>query len=100
MSTPGWNPHKKGEHVFNDIAGSVGNAFDTALSLNRANSLMLTGPHGPLRMWDLPGTSAALDRLRRDVVLAAARAVVSPGEVDTERARANSSGQSTRHCFG
>ena len=72
------NPHKKGEHVFNDIAGSVGNAFAAALELRRAKSLTLSGPHGRLRLSDLPRTSSAIDHLRRDSILIEGRTVVAP----------------------
>lgn len=89
MSTSASNPHKKGEHVFNDIATSIGNAFEAALSCNRANSLLLTGPFGPLRLADVPGTASALEQLRRDPVLAEARTVVAPatGTVNDENSR-------------
>src|SRR5579872_2866019 len=78
MFTPLPNLHKKGEHVFNDIAGSVQNAFETALSLNRAGSLILTGQFGPLQLSDLGSTSAGIQQLNQDEILAEARTIVSP----------------------
>lgn len=72
------NPHKQGEHVFNDIAGAVRNAFEAALRLDRAGSLMLTGPYGPVRLFDLPAASAAIGAIAADPVIAQARTVVAP----------------------
>ena len=45
MSSPGWNPHKKGEHVFNDIAGSLDNAFTSALKADSIKFVTLVNRH-------------------------------------------------------
>jgi hypothetical protein len=75
MASPGWNPHKKGEHVFNDIAGSLENAFTSALKTPRANSLILINRFGPL---NLPQTALGLLNFNQDRILAQARTVVAP----------------------
>jgi hypothetical protein len=83
------NPHKKGEHVFNDIAGSFENAINAALTASRANSLILSGPHGPLRLSDFPSTTAGLRKLQKDPILTEARTVVAPatGNVSDNNSR-------------
>jgi hypothetical protein len=78
MSSPGLNPHKKGEHVFNDIAGSVENALLLAIRTDRGNSLVLTNRFGQMVLSQFPQTSSAVDRIRRDPVLIQARTVVAP----------------------
>lgn len=78
MASPGWNPHKKGEHVFNDIAGSLENAVTSALTAERAQSLILEHQHGILKRQDAPLTFALLDSVGRDQILLRARTVVAP----------------------
>jgi hypothetical protein len=78
MSAPGWNPHKKGEHVFNDIAGSLENALTAALATEKAHSLTLSTRHGNLELFDFPQTRSALDRFRNDHILVDARTIVAP----------------------
>jgi hypothetical protein len=84
VSAPGSNPHKQGEHVFNDLATSAQNAVEAALGSNRFNALVLTARHGPLRLSDLPQTRLSLERLAGDPVLLEARSVTAPatGEHD------------------
>lgn len=72
------NFHKKGEHVFNDISGSVENAFITALGLAKANSLLVTGPNGTLSLRDIPLTEAGITGLHRDPILMTGRTIVAP----------------------
>jgi hypothetical protein len=78
MSSVGWNPHKKGEHVFNDIAGSVVNAFARAIAIGRANSLLLTGPYGPLSKRDLPISFGWVNNISVDEILILGRTLVAP----------------------
>ncbi len=77
-SPPGWNPHKKGEHVFNDIAGSLENAFLSALTPEQGHSLLLVGRYGSLRVHDVPQTITLLKVLQQDRILLEARTVVAP----------------------
>ena len=78
MASSGWNPHKKGEHVFNDISGSVENAFEAVLSAERVRAVALVQRFGQLRLPDLSQTSTSLDRLKQDSILSQARTVVAP----------------------
>jgi hypothetical protein len=78
MALPPSNPHKKGEHVFNDIPGSMENALESVPTAERVKSVALVQRFGPLRLADLAQTSASLDRLRRESVLIQARTVVAP----------------------
>jgi hypothetical protein len=78
MALPGSNPHKKGEHVFNDVSGSVENSLESVLSAERVKSVALVQRFGPLRLGDLTQTNTALDRLRRDSILVQARTIVAP----------------------
>jgi len=78
MTSSGWNPHKKGEHVFNDISGSVENALESVLSAERVRAVALVQRFGHLRVPDLTQTSMSLDRLKQDSILSQARTVVAP----------------------
>jgi hypothetical protein len=78
MASSGWNPHKKGEHVFNDISGSVENALESVLSAERVRAVALVQRFGHLRVPDLTQTSMSLDRLKQDSILSQARTVVAP----------------------
>jgi hypothetical protein len=78
MVPPPVNPHKKGEHVFNDIAGSIANAFQAAIDSSRLNGLILPGPYGPLRLEELRQTTEGIERFRRDRILIEARTIAAP----------------------
>ena len=89
MSSSGGNFHKKGEHVFNDIAGSLENAFIAALGNTNANSLVLMEQFGPLNLYDFPRTSRGIDRFNQDPILTQARTIVAPatGLIDDSNSR-------------
>jgi hypothetical protein len=72
------NPHKKGEHVFNDLAGSVANAFKRAIGFERAKSMLLVGPYGPLSKRDLPVSFGWVTVIRLDPILLQSRTLVAP----------------------
>lgn len=72
------NLHKKGEHVFNDIAGSLYNAIGEAAALRGLESLALIGRFGRLDLQKLPRTGAALIPLLEDPVLIGGRSVTAP----------------------
>jgi hypothetical protein len=78
MASTGWNPHKKGEHVFNDISGSLENSIDSVLLAEQVKSVALMRRFGSLRLASLTQTCASLDRLRRDPILVQGRTVVAP----------------------
>ena len=74
-----WNPHKQGEHVFNDIGGSLANAVEGALAAERLRFFSMWSRFGPIvPALDLPSTAAALDSIARDPVLVQARTVAAP----------------------
>jgi len=64
MASTGFNPHKKGEHVFNDISGSLDNALANALRADHVKTVALVGRYPELRFGDFPKTGSGLDRIR------------------------------------
>jgi hypothetical protein len=78
MASPGLNPHKKGEHVFNDLSGSLDNALSNALRADSVKTVALVGRFSELRLADLPNTTSCLNRIRQDRILTQARTVVAP----------------------
>lgn len=76
--TPAFNPHKKGEHVFNDFSGSLDNAVASALKTDSVKRVALVGRFPELAMTDLPKTTSCLDRVRQDRTFIQARTVVAP----------------------
>lgn len=78
MSSRGWNPHKQGEHVFNDIGASLSGSFRAAMQTDRAKPLVLSDQFGSLELDQLPQTVFGLSRFQRNPILLQARTIVAP----------------------
>ncbi len=78
MSSANFNPHKQGEHVFNNIAGSFENAMISALKSETLLSYVLTKRFGALELREFPGTLSLIGRIQQDPILARARTVTAP----------------------
>lgn len=72
---PSSNLHKKGEHVFNDIAGASKTVLQSALA-SSATKHFIAG--GVVTLGSLSRTTKYLNRLRNDPILKEALTIVSP----------------------